>query len=133
MANLCFWNGILSKLNNEDLKFAHFNFNQTKRQNKIIYFIEQLKEKNVKTNKIQWQNTLLSKKEINENYSHINDFQIDSINKGYDCSTCDPFLLLLAEIFQLEILHQYCGHDILYKSENPRRRVLFYSNRGHFW
>ena len=132
MANLCFWNGILCKLNDEDYKFANFYFNKSK-DNRAVSLIEQLKSKNLKTNKIQWQNTLLSKKEINENYVHINDFQIDSINKGYDCSTCDPFLLLLAEIFHLEIVHQYCGHDILYKSENPRRRVLFYSNRGHFW
>ena len=132
MANLCFWNGILSKLNDEDFKFANFYFNKTK-DSRVIFFIEQLKSKNTKTNRIQWQNTLLSKKELDENFEHVQNFNIKSINKGYDCSSCDPFLLLITEIFQIEIIHQYCGNIITYKSDNPRKKVLFYSNRGHFW
>lgn len=131
MANLCFWNGILSKLNDEDYKFANFNFIQS--TNKINFFIEQLISKNTRTNKIQWQNSLLSKKEINENFEHVQNFNKSSINNGYDCSTCDPFLLLITELFQLEIVHQYCGNNILYKADNPRKKILFYSNRGHFW
>ena len=131
MANLCFWNGILSKLSDEDYKFANFNFNQS--TNKINFFIEQLISKNTRTNKIQWQNSLLSKKEINENFEHVQNFNKSSINYGYDCSTCDPFLLLITELFQLEIVHHYCGNNILYKADNPRKKILFYSNRGHFW
>ena len=132
MANLCFWNGILCKLNDEDYKFANFYFNKTK-DNRAISLIEQLKSKNLKTNKIQWQNTLLSKKELEENFEHVQNFNIKSINKGYDCSSCDPFLLLITEIFQLEIIHQYCGNNISYKADKPRKKILFYSNRGHFW
>ena len=131
MANLCFWNGILSKLNDEDYKFANFNFIQS--TNKINFFIEQLILKNTRTNKIQWQNSLLSKKEINENFEHVQNFNKSSINNGYDCSTFDPFLLLITELFQLEIVHLYCGNNILYKADNPRKKILFYSNRGHFW
>ncbi len=131
MANLCFWNGILSKLNDEDYKFANFNF--IKSTNKINFFIEQLILKNTRTNKIQWQNSLLSKKEINENFEHVQNFNKSSVNNGYDCSTFDPFLLLITELFQLEIVHQYCGNNILYKADNPRKKILFYSNRGHFW
>ena len=45
MANLCFWNGILSKLNDGDFKFANFYFNKTK-DSRVIFLIEQLKSKN---------------------------------------------------------------------------------------
>ena len=60
---------------------------------------------------------------------------IDTINDGYLCSTCDPFLLLIAYLFQITINHRYNNHFIIYKSKmDVSKKVLeFRSDHGHFW
>ena len=75
----------------------------------------------------------ITSKSMNENREHILSFDSTTINRGYDCSTCDPFLLLISELFEVDISHDYNGNIISYKSilNNTGRCFKFKSDRGH--
>ena len=94
----CFWSGILSSLNTDD-----FNYINEPSKPNIKNFIELLKRNNIDTKNVLWQNTKLTPKQLEENKEHIRDFNIENINSGYLCSICDPFLLLIACIFKVNI------------------------------
>ena len=124
----CFWDGILQSLDTNDFNKVGF----TKMQ--IKPFIEFLKSKNTKHIAITWNNQTLSIKQCEENYQHISNYNINSIYGGYDCSGCDPFLILVTHIFSLDTCHNYMGHKIHYKSTNTiRKHVNYGSNHGHFY
>ena len=44
---------------------------------------------------------LLVEKELEENYLHIVNYDIETFNNGYDCSCADPFLFLIAHLLKL--------------------------------
>jgi len=55
------------------------------------------------------------------------------INNGYNCSICDPFLFLVAEIFKVNITHKYLNTIVHYcHIKKPERTLYFTSNTGHF-
>jgi hypothetical protein len=126
--NLCFWLGLLNKLSNDDFQYA---FNQDKPN--IDSFINLLMDYNIHTNNIKWQNNYLSANELKENFKHVRHFDKITIYKGYYCSSCDPFLLLITHLFNIELIHQYCGNSIIYSSNNPRKKLVFFANSHHFW
>ena len=74
----------------------------------------------------------LSKKQLQENYHHIIEFNPNTINSGYDCSICDPFLFLVSHLFQVDINHDYNGHLMRYRVPNSFKLLNFRSNTGHF-
>lgn len=92
----CFWEGILSSLSTVDKVKLGIN-------NHIPNLIEALKKYNTRDITVLWQNKDISKKEKDENYTHINDYSVNSYNKGYLCSTCDPFLILVSHILHVDI------------------------------
>ena len=95
-----------------------------------------LKHFNRKTPCVRWNGTVLSAKQMEENREHIQDFDSNSIYGGYDCSICDPFLLLVTDLFDIEIRHRYLGtHVMIYQPCEKleiRRVIRFTSDRGHF-
>ena len=95
----CFWDGIRSKLN--------INTNNSD-------FISDLKNKNNKRHEIKWNNIEFTKKQLEENYQHIKDFDEKNISNGYDCSVCDPFLILICDLFNISIIHNFNGFIINY-------------------
>ena len=125
----CFWNGILSSLSIDDFKYIGL----VDKPN-IQEFIHLLKNKNTKTLNTTWNNESLSNKQIEENMTHIQEFNINNINNGYYCSSCEPFLLLITQLFLIDINHNYNGHIIKYRiNETPRKLVKYRSDTGHFW
>ena len=124
----CFWDGILQSLDNDDFRKVGI----TKLQ--IKPFIQFLKKKNTKNITTIWNGEKLTSKQCDENYQHIANYNIDSIYGGYDCSGCDPFLILVTQIFLLNTIHNYMGHKISYMSDgNVCKNVNYGSNRGHFY
>lgn len=124
----CFWDGILHNLTNEDFQRV---FKVNKPANKGLVVL--LKENNSKeTKSIKWNGTLFRDQQINENFEHIKDFNVKSISNGYMCSVCDPFLILVCKLFNVNINHNYCGHMMKYEVTNPIRTLNFSSDRGHF-
>ena len=128
----CFWNGILQQLTAGDLKLLELS-QKTPQQ-----LVQALKKKVQKTPNVRWNGNPLSEKELDENLEHIRSYNVRTINHGYWCSTCEPFLLLLAELLKVHIHHNYCRAAIHYTFvgdviNDNIRTLKFGSNRGHFW
>jgi hypothetical protein len=128
----CFWKGILKGLHRDD--FEYVTKMKNCRKPTIKEFIIFLKNSNLMTKNIDWNNSKLSNMELQENMHAIKTFNINSINNGYACSTCDPFLLLISEIFCVNINHYYLNRIMKYENKKrPRKIITFRSNYGHFW
>ena len=129
----CFWQGIISSFNKTERKFFKIETNSVKDKN-IINFIKQLKLLNKKTNNVFWNNQKLSEKELEENYLHIVNYDIETVNNGYDCSCSDPFLFLIAHLLNVNIKHDYNDNIIEYNIDNNNnlKTLYFSSDTGHF-
>ena len=88
----CFWDSILSVLNNDDFRIISPSTKKMSNKKFVIF----LKNNNTKTVDIIWNNEKLTKQQMEENFEHVKDFDQNSIKNGYLCSTCDPFLLLVS-------------------------------------
>lgn len=122
----CFWDSILKTLNNRDFLL----FKTPKMQNQR--FVEFLKHFNIRTHEIRWNGELLTKKQLDENFEHIKEFDPNTIRNGYDCSIFDPFLFLVCKLFKVSIEHDYLGNIMKYQHPDPNKILHFASNRGHF-
>ena len=121
----CFWKGIRASLSKDDKNKLGIT------DNTIPDLIKTLKNNNTLDINVLWQNKTLTKKELDENFTHIRDYPIDSYKNGYLCSTCDPFIILLCNTLNVNIKHEYLGDIILYSTESVNT-YIFKSNRGHF-
>ena len=125
----CFWNAIISSLTKEDKNILGI---QNKLYPKII--VEILKNKNDYTPDVLWNNEEIRKQQQKENIEHIKDLDVNGIGRGYLCSTCDPFLILLSQLLEVTVKHNYNGVTIIYKNKKNERRIINYSSdKGHFW
>ena len=117
----CFWDGLRKGLqldiSNNDLIDSLKQHNKLKEQSNIL-----------------WNNIEFSKKQLQENHLHIVDFNINTIHSGYDCSICDPFIILICQLYQVNINHNFNGYLMKYTHniENNYKTVEFKSNKGHF-
>lgn len=129
----CFWNGILNEIDITKLRKV-FNIDHKPRP---LEFIKLLQKNAVKTPNILWNGQALSKKELDENLERIYSFNANTANIGYDCSCCDPYLLLCCQLFKISIDHNFNGNLMKYKyTENNVDAydiLIFGSDRGHFW
>lgn len=102
-----------------------------------IQFVKLLKNNVVKTHNVLWNGQKLTQLELDENLTAIKEFQENSINRGYYCSCCDPFLLLICQLFKVNIIHNYNKTQIKYtyigNSNKNIPTLKFSSDRGHFW
>ena len=122
----CFWDGILSSLDENDFQVVN------EKKNNIRTFIDLLKKLNRKTPNVTWNGEPLTSRQLDENYNAIEAYDKNNISAGYLCSTCDPFLLLIAEVFKINIQHKYLGRTMTYTVANHRKTVSYKSDGGHF-
>ena len=129
----CFWDAILTKLKIEDFKDK---LNYSGKPN-TQQFVELLQKHNRVTENILWNSKLLTKKQCEENYEHIKNYQSSKVSQGYDCSICDPFLILICELFIININHIYLGNKIDYTNKknvfNNNYTISIQSDKGHMW
>jgi hypothetical protein len=128
----CFWDGLIHEL-------RRYGLPSYVDPRKVVSY---LKNENTLTRNVLWQSHSLSDKQLQENFTHVRIYDSNSIGNGYDCSSCDPFLLLLCEVFRVHIDHVYMGARIHYMyaphsgrfacvaSERPTLR--FSSSSSHF-
>ena len=129
----CFWDAILQKLTRDDFeKFGLNNEVCIEHRMSNGNFVRFLKNFAEKTPNVTWNGETLTKKQLQENYDHIIDFNPNTIGNGYDCSVCDPFLLLVCYLFDINIDHNYNGHLMKYRANSNIRILRFSSNTGHF-
>ena len=122
----CFWDSILSSLNNEDFKLLGHK-SKLSREN----FIKDLKNKNTLIS-TKWCGNELREQEKKEHFEAVKCYNIKKIRGGHLTSICDSFLLLISHLYRVNINHRYLNVDISYSVDNPRRTLSFKSNRGHF-
>jgi hypothetical protein len=129
----CFWDGLIASLTNDDFKNV-LKINKRPRANE---FATLLKKHALVTNDVTWMNKKLKHQEKKENLQRIKELDINKIRQGYDCSACDPFLLLISQLFNVNIIHNYNGVTIKYNYIKPniklKKTLKYGSNRGHFW
>lgn len=90
------------------------------------------KQNNIKTINVEWQSEKLTDKQLEENKEAIKDYDKKTVHKGYLCSTFDPFIFLLAELFEITIEHKYMQTTIIYKNtKKTRATIRFRSNNAH--
>ena len=124
----CFWDSILSSLDNDDFKNIGYN-NKPIRED----FIKNIKTKNKLVSTL-WQGTELTGQEKKEHFEAIKEYDIKKIYNGHLTSTCDSFLLLISDILHINIEHHYISNFISYSvnDKKPLKTLKFKSNRGHF-
>ena len=123
----CFWNGLIDAIGPDDikhyLKLTSINPNS---------FVQALKESNAQTPNVEWNGEPLRECQLVENFTAVNELDVRTINSGYFCSTCDPFLFLISHIFNVNINHRYLNASIAYTVEDPRYTISCNSSRSHF-
>ena len=102
----CFWDGILNRLTEED--FKQFNIKKPKNKEFVLF----LKKHNQQTTHVSWNNESLTKKQLEENFTHVKDFDVNTIGGGYFCSTFEPFLLLVSQLFQVNLFRK--GNNLMF-------------------
>ena len=144
----CYWSGIQNALNKHNLGRIH---NETKctflkkrcfknvqgggepsvppLENLILF----LQQHNTIKHNILWNGKELSLNERKENFLAIRDYNIKGIYNGHLCSACDYFLFLIAHVFCVNIDHYYLGRLMQYKNPKATTKLIFKSNKGHFW
>lgn len=77
--------------------------------------------------------TELTDKLREENKARIE--EIAHIGRGYYCSTCDPLIILVSYLFQINIVHNYSDKCIVeYINTNGTfPTMIVESNDRHFW
>lgn len=128
----CFWDSLINHIHTEDFTNL-FNYAYSLKP-RPAEFITLLKNNNIKTSNIFWNNEILSEQLLNENYEAISNLDINLINNGYLCSCCDPFLLLICELFKVSINHNYNGTQITYFNKKKTNYTMnFNNNLTHFY
>jgi len=127
----CFWDSLIKTIRNDDLNNYFDNQNTRIIPHNLVTI---LKNVNNKTSNILWNNTELTEKMLEENMEAINEYDVNQVQNGYYCSSCDPFLLLLADYLNINIEHNYDGNKMIYsQKKNSRYIIKISSDRGHCW
>lgn len=130
----CFWTGLMTKIKPSEInkvlspKCAYVTMTET-------LFISLLKNNACTTIDVLWNNEDLSLNQMQENLVWVQNYDVSGIHGGHDCSTCDPFLLLISQLFVVNLIHNYNGKQITYtnKCNVVGRTLNFSSDTGHFW
>tara|TARA_B100001094_G_scaffold305883_1_gene336102 strand:+ start:395 stop:787 length:393 start_codon:yes stop_codon:yes gene_type:complete len=123
----CFWDGITKGLLVEDFKLL----GKTKTNRNEL--IKLLKENNQKTHNVLWNNKKIQPQLLKENYIAVQNYNEKGIKNGHLCSTCDYMLLLICELFNINIEHKYLQKTMKYEKPNNTKKIWVQSNKGHFW
>jgi hypothetical protein len=124
----CFWVGLLNHLSSDDLLRLG-----TDRRPSENEFVRLLQNHNRFTPDVTWNGQALSAKQLDENKDGVAAIQPQLINQGYDCSTFEPVLFLLADLLQVTIIHNFNGTLVTYQTGTGQRVFRFASDHGHFW
>jgi hypothetical protein len=115
----CFWDSLLAGLNSINNKF-----------NSPIDLVRYIKANNKETIDVHI-NSKLSKQRLEENLEAIVNYNENSINDGYLCSSEDPFLFLVSQLFQLNIYFNFNGNLINYKNISAKYNLYLVSSATH--
>lgn len=123
----CFWKSILKNLDINDFKKLKI-YHKPKCKDFIVF----LKNNIIKITNVKWNGESLSEQFINDAMQHVKNFDVKQINKGYECSSCDPVLILISELFTINVSHTFNNHTIInYTNENAMKTIYLFDNGKH--
>lgn len=132
----CFWNGILSLL---DLNELNSVLNRTWRQNPHPKkFIKALKKYNVPVSTIKHNGNILRESEVRDNFKTIKSLDPNQCGEGYLCSGCEPVFFLICYLFNYDIEHMIrdgLNNDVFIQYTHPssKGKLKFGSSTRHFY
>jgi hypothetical protein len=101
----CFWRGLIRQLTVDDFNRAF----KIKHKPDYKEFVKLLIRFNTKPINVKHNGVALSEQQIDEALQHIATLDVKKLGKGYLCSSCDPVIMLVAQLFTLSINHDYNG------------------------
>lgn len=125
----CFWNGILAALKEPEMSLLGIDSRAKKNSKQLV---SALKGRNKLTTSVKWNNEMISEKLQQENFEWIKGYNTNGIGNGHDCSFCDPFLLLISELFVINIEHHFMKSKVLFEHPDAKEIIYFRSSRSHF-
>lgn len=131
----CVWYGLIKKLKLKYKPLTLYNF---------------IKINNRKTLNVMCNGTFPTETQLIENYERIEKLNQNEVQNGYNCSTFDPLIFLISELYKVNIIHNYNGVIIRYeyiendninkekvkikrKKDGKIKTIKCYSDEGHFW
>ena len=120
----CFWDNLMRGMYRQKL---------IDRVPSIPDFIGMLKKDNMRTTGILHNGMALHPRFIEENFTlMIPSLNERAVGQGYDCSGCDPVMLLICKLYNVNIIHTYRGHVIKYTNPTATNELRFSASAGHF-
>ena len=112
----CFWDSIIRGLEWKPTNPA--------------FFIEHLKSQNRETVSVVVNDKPLTDLEKKENFEAIRELRLEN---GYLCSTSDPVLCLVSELFQIQVVHTMNGCKTVYRFRDcpPEKSLHLTSSKSH--
>ena len=123
----CFWNGLIKMLLKEELISRKIDAEHL--LSIVKYFNDQNMQRRRHT--VEINGKCPTKKQMMENYHRI--MYINSVNDGYDCSSFDPVLIIICEIYRVNIEHDFVGNVVTYFRKKNKKTIKVFSNKEHFY
>jgi len=101
----CFWDSLIHQLGTHQLIPPTMNPHN---------LLALLQSKNVKTTNVFWQETQLSENQMTENLTWVAEYNAARISDSHLGGACDPFLLLVCELYRVTICDMVLNHKIMY-------------------
>ena len=95
-------------------------------------FVRRLKNSNTMIAGTSWQGIAISKKQQEENYEWIRDYNENSIHNGHLTSSADPFIMLVAYLLHIEVVLMINGsRTVISPPGNARYTIHMHGSGGH--
>lgn len=128
----CFWEGNLQALRQKARYLMKYNIIIPNNMN-AQQFAKYLQNYSIPTRDIMCNGQMLTGKQMMENLEWIKSYNVGDVYQGYYCGTFDPFLFLIAQLFRVNIEHDYNGILIKYQNINyGAETIKVSSSKTHF-
>lgn len=125
----CFWDALLTKIPDDSYKLIG-----VEKPKSAAEMLKLLQLFNVMTINVSWQGEIMYLNELQENYRWVETYS-DKVTAGTLVSSQSPFLMLVCQLFKLNIDHIYNGHEIKYiycADDKLNKKLLFKASKTHF-
>ena len=128
----CFWEGNLQALRQKTIYLRRHNIIIPNNMN-VEGFAKWVQNYAIPTYGVLCNGQMLTSKQITENLEWVKSYNVKDVYQGYYCSTFDPFLFLIAQLFRVNIEHNYDGALIRYQNMNyGAETIKVSSSKTHF-
>lgn len=128
----CFWEGNLQALRRKEAYLSKHNIFIPSNMN-AQHFANWVQDYSIPTYGVMCNGQILTDKQITENLEWVKSYNVKDVYQGYYCSTFDPFLFLIAQLFRVSIEHNYNGAIINYRNMNYGAEIIkVSSSKTHF-